>query len=233
MAVATKNRIPKVEANGNGKPPKAADKHISIQPPNFQVVKFTIRGTAPYVQNKFSAVDRQKMHLAHEKGEQARKDKKKEPKNFQKCYEGSLRKDRSGWYGIPAPAFRNGMIDACRMVGFTMTHAKCSLFIVADGYDADDGMPLVRITKGKPKYHEVLVSNSDGSPDLRARGRWDEGWEAEITVRYNADQFTAADVANLLMWMGVSIGVGAGRPFSKDSPGTGNGTFELVAKGKR
>lgn len=230
MATATKNRIPKPTSNGTH-PEVETDSHISIRPPNFQVAKFCIRGTAPYVQNKFSAEDRRKMHLAHEEGEKSRKNKKKEPKDFKKCYEGSLRKTADGWFGIPAPAFRNGMIDACRMVGFTMTHAKCSLFIVADGYDADDGMPLVKITKGKPAYYEVPVVNDGGSPDLRARGRWDEGWEAEVSVRFNADQFTVEDVANLLMWMGISIGVGAGRPFSKDSPGTGCGTFELLAKG--
>jgi hypothetical protein len=55
---------------------------------------------------------------------------------------------------------------------------------------------------------------------------WDE-WRAEVRIRFNAEQFTELDVANLLLHAGISIGIGEGRPFSRNSAGLGWGTFTL------
>jgi len=57
---------------------------------------------------------------------------------------------------------------------------------------------------------------------------WDEGWEAQVRVRYDADQFTLEDLANLLARVGVQVGLGEGRPDSKSSAGMGWGTFMIV-----
>ena len=47
-------------------------------------------------------------------------------------------------------------------------------------------------------------------------------------MRYDADQFTAVDIANLMMRVGVQVGIGEGRPDSKTSTGMGWGTFEVI-----
>jgi hypothetical protein len=133
--------------------------NVAIPAPNFSVAEFCILGTAPYVQNKFSAKARNMMKATQEAGPQGNKGKKREPKDFEACYQGAMHKAKAGWCGIPAPAFRNAMISACRVVGFKMTHAKLSVFIEADGFDDDDGTPLVKITKGSPVYHEASVRN--------------------------------------------------------------------------
>jgi len=205
-----------------------ATKALTIQPPNLQVAEFKIVGDSPYVQNKFSAKAREMMKAKQEAGSTAAKGKKREAKNFEACYEAAMHLSEEGWHGIPAPAFRNACVSACRIAGFQMTKAKLSVFAVADGYDADDGTPLVRITKGKPEYTESLVKNETGVADVRPRPMWRQGWEAVVKVRYDADQFTLEDVANLMMRAGMQVGIGEGRPDSRKSCGMGWGTFRLA-----
>jgi len=118
------------------------------------------------------------------------------------------------------------------MVGFKMTHARCSVFVVADGFDADDATPLVRITKGEPQYLELAVRLETGVCDIRPRPMWEPGWEANVRIRFDADQFSVSDVANLLLRAGAQIGVGEGRPFSKNSKGMGWGMFRLAEEGE-
>lgn len=200
---------------------------VTIKPPNFQTAVFHITGTAPYVQHKFSAKAREQMRATQEAGSTARSKRAKAAKDFNAAYEGAMYRSGDGWTGIPAPSFRNGMISACRTVGFKMTLAKLSVFIDADGFDVDDGTPLVRISKGEPRYHESLVRLPTGVADIRARPMWEPGWEAEIRITFDGDQFTLSDVSNLLMRVGMQVGIGEGRPDSKNSAGMGWGTFRV------
>ena len=200
---------------------------VQIKAPKFEYATFTIKGTAPYVQNKFSEKARQMIKNQQEAGSPARNKKKREPKNFQECYEKALHVSDDGWYGIPAPAFRNAMISACRTVGFKMTLAKLSVFVEADGFDADDATPLVKITKGKPEYFESVM-HIQQTIDIRPRPKWSPGWEAEVRIRYDADQFTVEDVTNLMVRVGKQVGIGEGRPDSKSSAGVCWGLFEVI-----
>lgn len=178
---------------------------ISIKPPNFQTAIFRVIGTAPYVQNKFSQKAKEQMRGVQEAGSTARNKRNKEAKDFLALFEGATHRSPEGWAGIPAPAFRNAMISACRTVGFKMTLAKLSVFVEADGFDEDDGTPLVKITKGEPRYHESMVRLPTGVSDIRARPMWDAGWEAMIRITFDADQFTLSDVSNLLMRVGMQV----------------------------
>lgn len=201
---------------------------ITIPAPNLQTVFIRIRGTSPYVQNKFSVKAREEIRSKHVAGSTAKKGQKRDAKDFQECYRQAMHTSPEGWHGIPAPAFRCAMIDACRLAGFHMTMAKMSVFVDADGIDADDATPLVRITSGEPSYLELPVRNATGVVDLRARPKWDAGWEAVVRVRFDGDQFKPADVFNLMHRVGQQVGVGEGRPFSKKSTGMGWGMFEIV-----
>lgn len=202
---------------------------ISIKPINFKRLEFTIRGTAPLMQAKFSAKTRQKMHDDQAAGSTVKSKKRREPRDFDADFHGAMHISTDGWIGLPAPAFRNACIDVCRMVGFKMTHAKMSIFIEADGFDADDGLPLVKLVAGEPERTELAVRNANGGTDLRVRPMWRE-WGVKLVVRYDADQFTASDVANLLERAGTQCGVGEGRPFSKMSNGLCLGTFTIKEK---
>ena len=201
-----------------------------ISAPNFKVATFLITGTADYVANKFSQEARDAMRAKQESGAQAKKGTKREPKDFEKAYRGAMHCFADGNAGIPATCFRQAMISACRIVGFKMTLAKLALFVEADGVDVDDGSPLVRITKGMPRCVNSYVRNETGVADIRPRPHWAPGWEAMLRIKYDGDLFTATDVENLLLRVGLQVGIGAGRPDSKESAGQGWGTFSVAAQ---
>ena len=203
------------------------DRSVTISPPKFETAAITIEGVSPYVQHKFSAKARNTMIATQEAGSQSRKGKAREAKDFNAAYEGAMYRSKEGWYGIPASAFRNAMISACRIVGFKMTLAKLSLFTEADGFDAEDGTPLVRIIKGEPHIHLAPARNSNGSTDIRSRPMFDPGWKATVRVRWEASQFNATDVVNLLNRVGQQVGIGEGRADSRMSAGLGWGVFKI------
>lgn len=206
-----------------------ATKVIAITPPNFQRVRILIEGTAPYVQLRFSEKTKNEMAEKHEAGSTAASKRKREPKDFAALYQQALYRDTEGRYGIPAPAFRNAMISACRIVGFVMTRAKLAVFVDAEGIDASDYSPLVPFVRGEPSEFVSMTRNKDGSPDMRMRAIWKPGWQVMVPVRFDADMFTQVDIVNLMNRVGQQVGVGEGRPDSKDSNGQGWGHFRIAS----
>jgi len=199
---------------------------VVIEPPRFGNSTIKIVGVSPYVGHKFSQKAREEMRRKQAAGSQANKERKKrEPKDFDALYNGAIYFSREGWRGIPASCFRNAMISACRLVGFTMTLAKLSLFVHADGFDKEDGTPLVRML-GEPRKHEAMVRLPNGSPDISVRPMWEE-WSINLRVRWDQSQFSASDVVNLLSRAGLQVGIGEGRHDSKRSNGVGWGEFEV------
>jgi len=165
------------------------------------------------------------MKAKQEAGQTAANRKERAPKDFEAVYQAAIHYATEGWIGIPAPAFRNAMISACRTIGYKMTHAKLAVKVVADGYDREDGTPLVKI-EGTPERHIAPARNDNGSMDIRCRPMWRE-WSVRLRVEYDADMFTPADVANLLQRAGLQVGIGEGRPDSRNSCGLGWGLFDL------
>jgi hypothetical protein len=53
-------------------------------------------------------------------------------------------------------------------------------------------------------------------------------WSATLRIRYDAGMLTDSDVVNLLARVGLQVGIGEGRPDSKQSAGLGFGLFELI-----
>lgn len=203
---------------------------IKISAPNIREAKFIIRGTAPLVVHKFSAKAKAMIRQKQEAGSLANKGKSKSAKDFEEVFQGARHISTEGWDGIPAAAFRAGIISACRLVGFKMTLAKLSIFVAADGFDKTEGTPLVRILSPvEPERNESMVRLATGVCDISVRPMW-RYWGAELRIQYDADQFTADDVRNLLARVGAQVGVCEGRPDSKSSAGCGWGTFELVTE---
>lgn len=201
-------------------------KRVVITAPNFQTAEFLIEGTAPYVQSKFSEKALAIMRRTQELGSVAKKGSKKAPKDFDALYKGAIHRSEEGWAGIPAGGIRAAMISASKICGFAMTRAKLTVFVEADGYDVTDGTPLVKITKGEPGpcEHAVRIQQTT---DIRVRALWPVGWQASVRVRFDADQFNLSDVTNLLMRVGLQVGLGEGRPDSRSSAGMGWGLFAL------
>lgn len=198
---------------------------IQIAAPRLRVAEFSIIGTAPYVQLRFSEKAMNAMSDKMKAGGQAKGKKVREKRDFNDDFIAAQHVSTEGWRGIPAGAFRNGMISACRLVGFKMTLAKLSVFVMADGFDKVDGVPLVRI-EGEPEPNTMAVRNATGVADLRCRPMWRD-WSCKLRVQYDEDQFSLTDVSNLLSRVGQQVGIGEGRPDSRMSAGLGWGLFRL------
>lgn len=209
---------------------KQQDEVVSIKPLNFERIKLTLIGTAPFMQARFAAKAMAAMKEKMEAGPTAKKGVKRKARDFDDDFIQAQHISSAGWNGIPAGAFRNACIDVCRMVGFKMTHAKMSIFIEADGLDKVDGTPLVKMIADPPERTEMATRNATGVADIRIRPIWRE-WSAKIVIRFDADQFTVNDVVNLMARAGQQVGIGEGRPFSKSSNGLGFGTFRVEASG--
>lgn len=204
----------------------AQEKGVIISAPNFKVVEIKISGLSPYVQLRFSEKVKQQL-LSGMADAQKKKGRKREPRVYEEEFKNAMYETKEGWRGIPASAFRKAMISACRVVGFKMTLAKLSVFIIEDGIDKDDGYPLIKILSGKPEICQHAVRNATGVVDVRTRAMWRE-WTAKIKIRYDADQFNETDIANLLSRVGEQVGIGEGRPDSRESCGMGWGLFKIA-----
>lgn len=198
---------------------------VEIPAPKFRIAEISIVGAAPLVINKFSRKAREQIIATQKEGSRATGKKKRDPKNFDEVYSGAMHLTHEGWCGVPAGAFRNAMISACRTVGYKMTHAKLAAFVLADGYDVDDETPLIRIF-GEPQRHTTYARNDNGSVDIRVRPMW-KSWKMTVRVRYDADMFSHNDIINLMMRVGQQVGIGEGRPDSKNSAGMGWGLFDI------
>lgn len=199
------------------------ESNVVISAPNFQTVEFKITGTSPYVQLKFS--EKTKNQLLEKMATEGAKKKNRTSRDYDDEFLQAMYQAEKGWRGIPASAFRNAIISACRTVGFKMTLAKLSVFVEADGFDKNDGTPLIKI-EGKPEKVQHAVRNATGVVDFRTRAMW-KTWSAKVRVRYDADQFSQNDVANLMMRVGMQVGIGEGRPDGRMSAGMGWGLFTL------
>ena len=203
---------------------KEEERDICVTAPNIMEGVFHIFGTEPYVQLRFSTKT-QNIMMEKQKADKTERSKKpkREPRNFDSDYLDAMYQGPKGERGIPAAAFRNALISACRLVGFKMTIAKMSVFVIADVLDVDSGVGLVTLS-GRPEKRLDHVVNATGVADIRARAMWRE-WKATLHLRFDADQFKPDDVTNLLLRAGTQVGVGEGRNDSKKSCGMGCGSF--------
>lgn len=203
---------------------KVKETPVVISAPKFSTMEILLQGTAPLVVARFSKKAELMAKMAE--GSTAKSKKERLARDYDKEAEDARYRSGEGWEGVNAAAFRAGMISACRLVGFKMTLAKLSVFVEADGWDVQDGIPLVRVY-GKSETFTAHTRNATGVVDVRSRPMYRE-WAVKLRVRFDADQFTAQDVYNLVARVGGQVGLCEGRPDSKSSAGCGFGTFEVV-----
>lgn len=201
---------------------------VQIAPPRLATAQFKIIGTAPFVQLRFSQKAMTAMMDKMKAGSQAKGKKVRAARDFDDDFEQAKHISTEGWCGIPAGAFRMAMISACRLVGFKMTLAKLSIFVLSDGFDKVDGVPLVKL-EGTPEKNVMAVRNQTGVADIRCRPMWRE-WSCSVKIQFDQDQFSLEDITNLLSRVGLQVGLGEGRPDSRESAGLGWGTFKIQEK---
>lgn len=223
-----KNRLPE----SNGRPAQVPKLNVQISAPQMRTAKFEIIGTAPLVIHRFSAKSKNEMLQKMESGHQSKKGAKRKPLNVDDQYNEARYISPDGWDGFNVSAIRNGLISACRLVGFKMTLAKMGIFVIADGQDKTESQyGLVRIY-GTPKRTEMAARVETGAAYVTIRPMY-QPWSAKLTIRFDADMFSIEDVANLLSRMGEQVGIGEGRPDSKNSAGMGWGTFKVKGEDEK
>jgi hypothetical protein len=203
-----------------------SEETVRIKRPKFKTADFPIIGTTRLVMKRFSVKTKGKLKGIMEDGKPARLRKDRTAKSTDALFEEARYRCREGWDGFHAAAIRNAMISACRLVGFKMTLAKLSIFVEADGVDeTEPQIPLVRIY-GEPVKQEDMGRVATGEPYVTVRAAYHD-WKAVVRIRWDLDQFSMEDVSNLLARVGLQVGIGEGRPDSKNSAGMGWGLFAI------
>ena len=201
---------------------------VSITAPKIRIASFVARGSTHLSVCRFAEKAKEEMRKTQEAGSVARTRTKREPKDFNALFEAASYRSKEGWYGVHAACFRCAAVSACRLCGFKMVLAKLGIFTIADGHDVSDGTPLIRIWGPPPEKWIAPVRNANGEIDLRARPRWAPGeWELRPRMRYDSDMFTLTDVTNLMMRIGLQVGICEGRPDSRKSAGLEYGLFDI------
>jgi hypothetical protein len=212
----------------NEKPESVQVVRQTIKPSNMQFATYTIKGNAPLVIHRFSVKTRQEMLAKMIAGGTTRSKKPvREPLDVNKACDEARYIHKDGWDGFNAASIRKACISACRLVNMKMTLAKMCIFVKQDGWDQfEPTIPLIRIF-GKHRVLEAMARVSTGEAYVCIRPCYDE-WSAKVTIKFDADQFALQDVTNLLARVGEQVGIGEGRPDSKNSAGMGWGTFDIV-----
>lgn len=199
---------------------------INIKPPDFGRATFELIGNAPLVIHRFSHKIKEQMRTKMEVGKAAGSKKERAAKDSDQSFNDARYISKEGWDGFHAAAIRNACISACRLVGFKMTLAKMSVFVEADGWDKEEPqIPLIRII-GKAVRQDDMARVETGQPYVTIRAAY-HNWKAKVNIKWDNDQFTIDDISSLLSRVGQQVGIGEGRPDSKNSAGMGWGTFDL------
>jgi hypothetical protein len=212
--------------NGNNNARRA----VTITAPKFQIAEFTVAGVAPLVIHRFSTKTLAQMKQKMETGKSASSKKNRDAKSTDDSFNEARYRSPQGWDGFNASAIRNAMISACRLVSYKMTLAKLSIFVLEDGRDAlEPQIPLIRILDAEPRKQEDMARVETGQPYVTVRAAFFD-WRAKIRIRWDSDQFSIEDVSNLLMRVGMQVGICEGRPDSPNSCGMGWGLFKVLDK---
>jgi hypothetical protein len=206
--------------------------NIVISRPVFKTAVFKITGTAPLVIHRISKKLEGEFLDKIRLGSKPAGKKKFAPQDPDEiCDAGRYYGETNGerWEGFNAAAIRCALISACRLCNFKMTIAKMSVFCVADGRDILNPLySLVRI-HGDSKRSEMMARTETGVAMLTIRPMYFP-WSADVRLRWDASQFSIEDLANLLMRAGQQVGIGEGRPDSKNSAGMEWGLFEVAGQ---
>lgn len=196
----------------------------------MKIALFTIEGTAPLVVHRMDKKTEESFHNKIVTGTTPKGKRTFEARDPDEiCEAAKYIGETNGkrWEGFNASGIRLAMISACRLVGIKMTLAKLSIFVIEDGRDIYSPLyPLVRII-GKSEKTEIIGRTETGVAMLCIRPMYFP-WSANLRIRFDAGQFSLADVSNLLLRAGTQVGICEGRPDSKNSGGMGWGTFQIA-----
>lgn len=177
-------------------------------------IQITLIGASPLICHAWSA--KAKREILDKQMKKAKTAKgAKDPKQD---FLDSLYPYPKGGFGFPCVAFKAAAVGACRFSdGMKMTTARGAFHVVGE---------LAKI-EGEPSPREDMVRVGMGTADIRCRGEFRE-WRTTLTVDYNSDAISPAQIVNLFNIAGFGIGVGEWRPERDGS----YGRFKVAEKGE-
>lgn len=171
---------------------------VEIPALNIATMELVLIGDSPLICHAWS----RKMKVAMLDKQMKKPKQGRETRDPEQDYQDSLYPLPSGGYGFPAVAFKSAAVDACSHVAeMTKVAARGAFHINGE---------MVRID-GVPSPREDMVRVGMGSSDLRFRGEF-RTWKAKLSIRFNANVLSPAQITNLFNVSGFAIGVGEWRP---------------------
>ncbi len=195
----------------NGRATGATDSVIALPQISFGTVTMRVIGDSPLVVHRWSDKARKEMldkQMKRPRQAKAAKDPEQDyAESMYRYHNGFDVRDENIWdgktYGFPATAFKAAAVAA-------VTHIDGLTKVAARGmFHINLGADLVKII-GEPKMREDMV-RVQMTTDIRYRGEFFP-WAADLTIRYNENAVSVAQIANMLNVAGFSIGVGESRP---------------------
>ena len=117
-------------------------------------------------------------------------------------YLDSMYEHPDGGYGFPTLAFKSAAVDAwCHVEGIRKGIAQGAFHVIGE---------LVQI-QGEPRMRTDMRRIGIGIGDPVYRGAFKE-WAVDLTIRFNPNVLSAAQIVNLFNTAGFAMGVGDWRP---------------------
>lgn len=184
---------------------------IELPPLAIQTIEVPIVGDSPLLVHAFSKKAKEQMLAKQMKKATAGKAAKDPWQDFvESLYwldgmpENPTEDDvRKGRFGFPAVGFKAAAVTACTSIGSITKVAARQAFHIEGEFVEIEGPP--------PAMREDVARVGMGTADLRYRGEF-APWSATLTVKFNANLMSAAQVVNLFETAGFAVGVGDWRP---------------------
>jgi len=228
---------------------KAEEKKIRIDPLEFEIAVLQIVGVRPLIVHAWDPKTQaemlgKQMKLSTVKGA---KQKVRNPKAEYEAARYRIPDEYGGGDGVPAAAFKQAFVDACRHTDIKMTIATGAFHVRGvevplppielfdeDGNKIDVGqksMEMIPIFGSEPYMRMDMVRLESGTADMRFRPCYDK-WHCLVPVQIAKGTLTVQQVTDLANRAGFHCGICEWRPFSKKSKNGSFGMFRVATNQK-
>jgi len=218
---------------------------ISIEPLEFEVVSLQILGVRPLIVHAWDPKTQAEMLAKQMKlPVKGPKQRERDPKSEFEAALYRIPDELGGGFGVPAAAFKQSFVDACRHVNIAMTVAVGAFHVrgvevelppirIFDKENnpievGEKSMEMIPIYGSEPKMRVDMVRLDGGSADLRFRPYFTKWW-CLVPVQIAKGTLTTQQVVDLANRAGFHCGICEWRPFSKKSKNGSYGMFKIAA----
>jgi len=186
-------------------------KEINIIPLNLDTITLSIKGVTPLLMDK---MPEETLKAIQDKQTGIAKSGKK-IRDIDKEIQLSVHTLPDGSVGFPAAGFKNALIECTSFVGDKMFSKKLvrGLKIL----NAENGLVPIKFKNQDILKHNI-GANTKHTPQFHE-------WQTELTIRFDANNISASDIATLVDYSGFYYGIGIWSPRCKS--GGSFGMYEV------